>query len=160
MLCHHVFGLDPAFQQQANVLFRNCLTILRFKEFSQDVQSGKEPSLTLVIPDVICSNCQTIIDLDICRSQQIYTDPVNEVAAPVWRCGSCEEALNKDQIERRLLEILNKRMINYQLQDLKCKSCKMISNSIVKRYCECTGKLNQTVGFELPEKLLNQNLLN
>jgi hypothetical protein len=30
----------------------------------------------------------------------------------------------------------------------------------VKRYCQCTGKLNQTAGFELPEKLKNQNLLN
>jgi len=36
----------------------------------------------------------------------------------------------------------------------------MVSNSIVKRYCECTGKLTQTAGFEMPEKLKNQNLLN
>lgn len=74
MLCNHVFGLDPAFRHQAQVLFRNCLTILRFKEFSQEVVSGKEPSLTLVVPDVICGSCQSVVDMDICRTEYIYED--------------------------------------------------------------------------------------
>lgn len=50
------------------------LTMLRVKEFSQEVVTGKEPSLTLVVPDVICTGCQSIIDLDICRTTTIYED--------------------------------------------------------------------------------------
>ena len=37
MLCSHVFGLDAAFRYEAQILFRNCLTILHYKEFSQEV---------------------------------------------------------------------------------------------------------------------------
>ena len=77
-------------------LFRNCLTILRFKEFSQEVVSGKEPSLTLVVPDVICGSCQSVVDLDICRTEYLYEDASLETPSAIWRCLSCEDALNKD----------------------------------------------------------------
>ena len=46
------------------------------------------------------------------------------------------------------------------MQDLKCKACKMVNNNLVRRHCECTGQLLQTIGYERPEKLYNQNLLN
>lgn len=104
------------------------LTLLKIKEFSQEVVTGKEPSLTLVVPDVICQSCQSIIDLDICRSTDLYEDAATETPKPVWPCRYCDTPLNKDQVERRLLDILNRRMINYQMQDLKCKACHMINN--------------------------------
>ena len=81
------------------------LTLLKIKEFSQEVVSGKEPSLTLVVPDVICNNCQSIIDLDICRS---FEDDL-------WPCKYCDTPLHKPQIEKRLMDILTKRMVNYQM---------------------------------------------
>jgi len=52
-----LFALDPAFSMQANTLKKNLLTLCHFKEFSAEVQQGTEPSLVLVIPDVICGNC-------------------------------------------------------------------------------------------------------
>ena len=57
MVCQHIFGLEPAFQQQAQTLMSNMLTLLKIKEFALEVVNGKEPSFTLVVPDVICSNC-------------------------------------------------------------------------------------------------------
>lgn len=36
----------------------------------------------------------------------------------------------------------------------------MVKNSIVSKYCECTGAYVQTIGNQQPEKLRNQNLLN
>lgn len=45
--------------------------MIRCKEFSEEVQGGIEPSLILVVPDVICENCQTCIDLDICRNYEL-----------------------------------------------------------------------------------------
>ena len=63
-------------------------------------------------------------------------------------------------IESRLLDFVNKRLIAYQMQDLVCKQCKMVKNTIVSHNCECTGVYLQTAGHMEPEKLRNPNLLN
>lgn len=69
---------------------------MRFKEFSQEVVNGREPSLTLVVPDVICGSCQSVVDIDICRTEYIYEDTAQEIPSAVWRCMSCEGALDKN----------------------------------------------------------------
>jgi hypothetical protein len=51
-------------------------------------------------------------------------------------------------------------MVSYQMQDLRCKSCKMVSNQLVSSTCACTGNFEQTLGMIAPDKLKNQNLLN
>jgi hypothetical protein len=58
------------------------------------------------------------------------------------------------------MELLNRRMVTYQLQDVRCKQCKMVSNQLISQTCKCTGTFEQTIGFEAPDKLRNQNLLN
>jgi len=77
-----------------------------------------------------------------------------------WQCSFCEEELNRHKIERSLIELVNRRLISYQMQDLICKQCKMVRNSIVSKYCECTGAFLQTSGNQNPEKLRNRNLVN
>lgn len=67
MVCNHAFGLDEAFSIPTAALKRNLLTLLHRKEFSTEVTQGIEPSLILVVPDVICESCQVSTDLDICR---------------------------------------------------------------------------------------------
>ena len=137
--------------------------MIHCKEFSQEVQGGVEPSLVLVIPDVICDNCQKCVDLDICREPTLNSDLENRVQDEEdgkWRCSACSASLNKLNIERRLLDLANRRLISYQMQDLKCTQCAMVKNSIVSKYCDCTGAYAQTIGNEQPDKLRNQNLLN
>ena len=73
-LSYNVFGLDEAFFQTVWTLLRNMIAILHEKEFAPQVASGKEPSLILVIPDVICEYCQTSEDLDICRDPSLNVD--------------------------------------------------------------------------------------
>lgn len=154
MLCNHVFGLDESFFVTTGVLFKNMLRIIHQKEFAPEVRTGIEPSLILILPDVICASCQDLFDLDICRNNMVTEE------SEVWPCKQCKEPLDKDLIERRLIEILNRRVLAYQMQDLKCQACKMVSNTLVIKRCECTGKLMQTEGYESPEQLMNQNLLN
>ena len=156
----HIFGLDEAFYLEAHQLKVNLLRMIRCKEFSEEVQQGIEPSLILVIPDVICELCQTSMDLDICRDFDLNQENVDGESVPNWACKSCNENLNKHTIERRLLDLVNRRLISYQMQDLVCKQCRMVKNSVVSKYCECTGAYLQTVGNTLPEKLKNPNLLN
>ena len=72
----------------------------------------------------------------------------------------CENDLNLERIEKRLIDLLNRRVITYQMQDLKCVNCKMVNNSLMSSRCHCTGKFEQTIGNMCPEKLTNPNLLN
>jgi DNA polymerase epsilon subunit 1 len=54
---NNIFALDEAFSQEANVLKKNLLKIVREKEFAPEVVQGNEPSLILVVPDIICDVC-------------------------------------------------------------------------------------------------------
>ena len=56
-ICNNIFALDEAFLQEANVLKKNLLKIVREKEFAPEVVQGNEPSLILVVPDIICDVC-------------------------------------------------------------------------------------------------------
>ena len=66
-ICNNIFALDEAFSAEANTLKKNLLKIVHEKEFSPQVVNGNEPSLILVLPDVICEVCQIASDIDICR---------------------------------------------------------------------------------------------
>ena len=167
----HVFGLDEAFYMEAQKIRSNLLRMIHCKEFSNEAQGGIEPSLILVVPDVICDRCCHCFDLDICRdpSLQCYDGldlpPELDGLEPVggaWRCNGpdCGHPLNKNDIERRLIDLVNRRLVQYQMQDLVCQQCKMVKNSVVSKYCDCTGGYKQTIGHLPPEKLKNQNLLN
>ena len=79
---------------------------------------------------------------------------------PVWRCKICDNDLSLDKIEKRLIDLLNRRVVTYQMQDLKCVNCRMVNNTILGSRCQCTGKFEQTIGNVPPEKLANPNLLN
>ena len=70
-ITQHVFGLDEAFYQEAHQMKVNLLRMIHCKEFSEEAQGGVEPSLILVIPDVICDSCQRCTDLDICRDPSL-----------------------------------------------------------------------------------------
>lgn len=95
---HHIFGLDDAFLREANQVKMNLLRLIHCKEFSSEAQQGMEPSLVLVVPDVICESCQACIDLDICRDSFInqesaVDDPLAgmRVLRGNWRCRQCDE---------------------------------------------------------------------
>lgn len=111
-----------------------------------------EPSLQLVVPDVICDVCQDNQDLDLCRDPMLNAESEQVVQGNTvkvkgdWSCRHCKSELNKGLIERKLVDLLNRRIVGYQLQDLKCKKCKMVKNSTVSRYCDCTGLFVQTIG--------------
>jgi hypothetical protein len=58
-ICNNIFALDEAFSQETITLKKNLLKIVREMEFSPEAVNGNEPSLILVLPDVICEICQT-----------------------------------------------------------------------------------------------------
>lgn len=116
MVCEHIFGLDVAFQTQAQNLRRNLLRLIQVKEFSDEATKNKEPSLVLVLPDVICESCLKCTNVDICRDNDLNEpDMFDHAGNPVpfvWFC-TCGQPLSLHSIEKRLLELLNRRMVTY-----------------------------------------------
>lgn len=142
---------------------RNLLRVIQVKEFSEEATKNKEPSLVLVLPDVICDSCLHCQSVDICRDNNLMEpemfDAQGNPVSFVWFC-ECGQPLSLNKIERRLLELLNSRLITYQMQDLQCTACRMINNGLMNERCTCTATFKQTVGNQLPENLRNRNLLN
>lgn len=71
MVCEHIFGLDSAFQHVTQNLKRNLLRLIHVKEFSDEATRYLEPSLVLVLPDIICPSCLKCQDVDICREHDL-----------------------------------------------------------------------------------------
>ena len=51
-------------------------------------------------------------------------------------------------------------MISFQIQDIECKKCSMVKNTILGRLCNCAGTFKNTHGDIPLQKLQNKNLLN
>ena len=65
----HVLSLDPAAESQVQTLRKHLLRLVQVREFSAEVQ-WKDPCMTFVLPDVMCSNCNYCRDLDLARDTE------------------------------------------------------------------------------------------
>jgi len=139
-VCEHIFGLESDFYKEMIGLRKNLLNKLELKEFAPQTKDGLEPALVLVLPDVICKECTQSSDLDLCRDTNLNDQADEGAVQDRWLCQACGSALNVDDIEKRLVSLLNKKAVSYQMQDLKCKKCLMVKNHLVGSYCKCTGQ--------------------
>jgi len=89
----------------------------------------QDPCSTVVIPDVVCTHCQTARDVDICRDN----------SDPYFVCSNCDFPRNKDDLESRLVEMIIRKNTSYQVQDLKCKRCSIEKAATMNRLCRCSG---------------------
>ena len=58
---------------------------------------------------------------------------------PVWLCAQCYVYYDNDEIEIRLIDVINRKLMSYILQDLRCVRCKQIKQDNVSEYCSCAG---------------------
>jgi len=75
------------------------------------------------------------------RRRQV-DDP--ETGEGVWQCPECQNAYDRDAIERELLETVKRRSMAYQLQDLVCSKCRMVKMDNMSRMCTCSGLYSLT----------------
>ena len=68
-------------------------------------------------------------------------------ADSVWPCPACRHPLDKLTIEAKLIDLVQKQMASYSVQDLRCQRCNQIKGANMALTCECSGayKLEQTV---------------
>lgn len=129
-----VLGLSKRRNIEVRMLRRELLTLFEVKEFS-DEATFKNPSASLVLPQVICDYCDYTKDIDICRDTE----------ESVFRCDACHRAYNKLIIEEKLIYELERTITKYLTQDLKCSKCGRMKERELSLHCECSGNWVTTI---------------
>eukprot|EP00497_Spongosphaera_streptacantha_P002185 TRINITY_DN2795_c0_g1_i1.p1 TRINITY_DN2795_c0_g1~~TRINITY_DN2795_c0_g1_i1.p1 ORF type:complete len:234 (-),score=31.68 TRINITY_DN2795_c0_g1_i1:100-801(-) len=130
-----VLELDAAVRHQVLVFKKNALKLVQAREFGEATEF-ENPCATHVLPDMVCVACSGAADLDVCRSSE--WPPV----CPVQECG---EPYDTGTIENRLVEVVTRRHMAYQVQDLKCTRCGLVKACLMSEYCECSGSWKNTI---------------
>lgn len=97
----------------------------------------KAPSTPFKIATV-CPHCQAARDLDLCKDPELLLgSPGTEDS--VWPCPSCKHSLDKIVIEGKLIEMVQKHMATFSMQDLRCQRCNQVKSANMNMICECSG---------------------
>lgn len=139
-----VFCLSSDLALEAQLIRRHMLEVLDMKEFSPEA-SFKNPSQSLKISKVICSHCNYIRDIDLCRDDDIVRE-INGVYG--WICENCGHEYSKLMLEEKLIQEMQELVTKFQVQDLRCEKCHKIRDDWLSEYCECSGQWVETVGIK------------
>lgn len=151
----HVYCLDRKIQMEARLLRRELLAIFEIKEFSPLAQF-ENPSSSLKLEQLICENCTMTRDLDLCRDEDIlpppqyHDNPSARTEAPqrAWTCPTCSHEYNRLAIEEMLIARVQKMLVEWQTQDLKCRKCQKLRVNDFMDHCGCGGEWTGTVDRE------------
>ena len=146
----HVFSLDKSINLEARYLRKELLSLFEIKEFSPQARY-ENPSQSLKIEQLICERCTMTRDLDLCRDEDLLPDPAtlnatnnetgaSEAAAKAWTCTTCGNEYDRLGIEERLIARVQKMVVEWQTQDLKCKKCRGIRTNDFMEHCGCGGE--------------------
>jgi DNA polymerase elongation subunit (family B) len=156
----HMLSLDFDCQNEILSIRATLLALLHVRE-SEAMWS--DPGLSYTLSDVVCRNCHSCSDLDLCRDKvsfeeeeeriedESYIDEDgNEIARPVsrfylhtlfsWLCSHCNSPFDRDDLELRLISAVHRRSAAHQSQDLKCATCHRVRSGALQKVCSCSGK--------------------
>jgi DNA polymerase epsilon subunit 1 len=143
----HIMSLDPSLANDVASLKRLLLAQLKVREFSEDSQF-RDPSLSYVLRDVICSYCSSCRDLDLLRDESVtHTEKARR-----WRCVHCGNAINTEEVENRLLDEAERLSTTYLLQDMRCPQTHAVST----RLCATTSVLCKKLAMDFPAQKLHE----
>jgi len=148
----HVFSLDKSINLEARYLRKELLSFFEIKEFSPQARF-ENPSQSCRIEQLICEHCTMARDLDLCRDEDVLPDTAagegaSAPAGRAWACRTCGHEYDRLAIEERLIARVQKVIVEWQTQDLKCKKCKKIRVNDFMEHCGCSGEWIGTVNKE------------
>lgn len=139
-----ILSLDRAITLEARLLRKELLNLFEIREFSAEA-TFNNPSAALVVRGVVCDECTSSRDLDLCRDAALLP-PVVEADAPIvlpkWRCENavCGAPYDKLRIEEQLVADVQKAVLEWCTQDLKCAKCKRLRSNEFMEHCACAGE--------------------
>ncbi|XP_022862888.1 DNA polymerase epsilon catalytic subunit A-like [Olea europaea var. sylvestris] len=127
-----VLALDQNVQHEVLIMRRNLLKLVRIREFAPEAEF-QNLSMTLTLPNIICSYCNDCRDLDLCSDRALV--------AQEWRCAvpQCGQPYDREVMENALLQIIRQRERLFHLQDLVCLKCNQIKAAHLSEHCACAG---------------------
>jgi len=129
-----VLELDQDLEKEIHALKRSLLAQIGVAEYSV-VARWQNPCPKLILPDCYCNECRESRDINVC-----YIPPSeDEEKAIHWFCEDCGTEYDVAIIERRLIEQAHKKMLRYQLQDLRCTKTNRVSTRSLARVSECSA---------------------
>ncbi|CAG9856188.1 unnamed protein product [Phyllotreta striolata] len=141
----HVIALEPALRDSVDALKSNLLRLIGVGEFSEKAL-WKDSTVSYVVPQVICKACNHCRDIDLGRDR--YRSD------RAWLCPLCDSEYDNAEIECMMLDAVDKKLLAYNLQDLRCIKCSQIKFDNIKRYCSCSGDFKCLITKEDVVKLL------
>jgi DNA polymerase epsilon subunit 1 len=137
---------DESLQHESIALRANILKIMGVGEF--DARSKfVDPSLSLVVPSVLCLHCLSVRNIDVLRDE--------EILGGNWVCGYCQQPYDVRIFERWIFEDFARRYEAFVVQDLRCSRCLKVQSRRIAGTCEDGGTLQNSVSREEMLALIN-----
>ncbi|PSN62480.1 DUF1744-domain-containing protein [Corynespora cassiicola Philippines] len=137
-----VLSLDRSISLEARMLRKELLNLFEIREFSAEA-SFQNPSAALYVRGVICDECTASRDLDLCRDSALLPVPTGSGEAaplPKWKCEACHSPYDKLRIEEQLVADVQKAVLEWCTQDLKCAKCARLRSNEFMEHCACAGE--------------------
>jgi DNA polymerase epsilon subunit 1 len=130
-----VLQLDAQVDSQVQVLKRSLLSQISVAEYSQAAQ-WVNPCPTFILPDVFCTECHESRDVNL-----FYMPPSEEDddAQQGWTCEDCGVPYNVHVMEQRLIALLYRKLVRYQLQDVRCKKTNRVAVRCLAPLSDCSA---------------------
>jgi DNA polymerase epsilon subunit 1 len=151
-----VLSLDRSINLQARQLRAELLKLLEIREFSEQA-SFRNPSASCVVKGLVCEECCSVRDLDLCRdidvlpapsTDGIMADNRSEKVLPRWKCQMCGSSFDRLGIEEKLIACVHRFFVLWTTQDLKCVRCGRLRTNEFMEHCACAGEWIETVKRE------------
>merc|ERR1712137_344330 len=121
---------------------KNLFKLAQVREFSKEAEF-ENPSESYILHDVMCEFCSSVTDLDLLRDPRLIQGD--------WNCSHCHHEYDKIGVEKRLVDVLKRKSLAYQLQDVVCEKCTLVKEDNTALYCKnCSG---QFIGTISPEQI-------
>ncbi|KAJ1554975.1 DNA polymerase epsilon catalytic subunit [Nowakowskiella sp. JEL0078] len=126
-------GAD-GYMRQVQMLKRDLLNLIGVREFAPEARFIN-PCHAFRLPLVVCEYCHVVRELDLTRDPMlVVTNDDNSENRP-WECLDCKYQHDKSDIEQRLIDILQQRLVAWQLQDLQCRKCRQVKAENLSLMC-------------------------
>ena len=125
------------------------LRLIGIGDFS-DMAVWKDPIKSYILSEVICKACNHCRDLDLCRDN----NRALKEGTPVWLCPQCNNDYDNKDIEYRIMDVVQRKLMSYTLQDLRCVRCKQIKRENLAEFCACGGSFENIISAKEIKKLL------
>ena len=137
-----ILELEADVQHEVQILRRSVLTQLGIREYSQSALF-QNPCAEFMLTDLFCSECVETKDLNLCIGG-VYSEDNPDGSESIfkrteWCCEECSVPYDSSEIEWRLLDLIQRESVQFQLQDLRCTKTNSVARGYLRRESECSA---------------------